>query len=379
MNAGLELTQEQREAIRAVEVASFEEHCKQHGHNIETYAAMCLEDIKQHSQSIIDNNRDVLVEEGAHDVILFYERLASATDFWNATELLATSQRHRIIDEIVDNATHLPINQSYLTQLALDLRLIPPARERPETLRDFLLAIPVIEMWGYEFGAYLEGRSTIYGLPCICVFHHLGSVSNLFFNVVMPVLFQVEGETIYLRAIPEISTLAAEPGFTKALKGVLDMLYGVSYRVEIDGIHHFQCLYPHLDDQFFMLSAGAQDFVWFHEYGHLLLGHLTVGACQQLEYEADRLASSICAEISKRNGLYGIGMIIIVMMLMIMETQEGTEGTPSHPMAAMRLLNVLGTFEASERSALFAVVNAVQTALNPALRDLGYKTFFIFL
>ncbi len=127
------------------------------------------------------------------------------------------------------------------------------------------------------------------------------------------------------------------------------------------------------------MVAGAQDFVWFHEYAHLLLGHLVVGSCPEVENEADLFASTIIAELSRWNGFFSVGMVVMLMILVLMETQKGTPVTRTHPIAGIRLLTALSPFEESERLVLRELVDAVQSALGPVLRQLGYGSFVILL
>ncbi len=118
--------------------------------------------------------------------------------------------------------------------------------------------------------------------------------------------------------------------------------------------------------------SGAQDFVYYHELGHLLMGHLAIGQSQRVEFEADQFARLVVGNTHTDNeGAYGwrvVGAAIPLVLLAVLAAKAGnSSGSPTHPASRERVLAFARSFKEPNASLILAYARGIAAACNPAL------------
>lgn len=114
---------------------------------------------------------------------------------------------------------------------------------------------------------------------------------------------------------------------------------------------------------------GAQSFVWFHEYGHLLKGHLRRRPSPTIEFEADDFAIVVTGNPTQKKGLSSwafLGVVFLFLALIAIEERNGGGAHESHPPARERLQRLLQRIERSNRVFTRTAMSAA-AALNTVL------------
>ena len=122
----------------------------------------------------------------------------------------------------------------------------------------------------------------------------------------------------------------------------------------------------HLD----LINGGGWDFVWLHEYGHLLLGHLDRPTGQNVEYEADSFAiralalNPLCQQRPEVFPLICMGVITLLLVIHILQVSQDHAESETHPSTMSRLYRYLGDQELK-----WMMARRIVAALRPACRS----------
>lgn len=373
---------------RPMEMASLERYCELHGYNPRDYARACHEQQTLRARSVLEDYRDRLAESGATEIRSHYERIAESADVWEATRLVMLAHIASVIDSIVEHREYLRLNWNYVARLADSIGIREPSNRHPERLRALLLSIPQMTLWGNDFGASIWSLPRL-GIPVVIV-NHLLAATDLYLNVLATILFDVEDERVYQRTIDEIAARAEMLDVAEAMGAVLEIAVGRVQSATIDDTKLFNTLYPHLNSMLSDLSSSAMDFVLYHEYAHVLFGHIELEPSHRLEYDADWFAATLSARTTGRApsahnadgategvSMQTLGMVAMLMLLIVIESAAGAPLARSHPMAAMRLFQLINMSESAERAKVVTVADAIQYALRPAMKTKGLETFGI--
>ena len=103
---------------------------------------------------------------------------------------------------------------------------------------------------------------------------------------------------------------------------------------------------PDLIDYLNIVTTSSQIFVRFHEYGHLVQGHLPIGPCHQVEFDADfyatlHLLSMGIGSTGVANpgyqSTFALGGVFILFALCLIEVYTDYEQPSTHPPGEQRL------------------------------------------
>lgn len=282
----------------------------------------------------------------SRDAVELFQVLQQRNDLFEIKHVISALTRDRHIRRIMDILPELNINTSYINGLAVLFHISGNDTEVlfTESLKNLLYGIPLVHLFDLQFNAFVKGQSEIAGFPCICVYETLKTVTHSFSDLVLPIIIKDEnGFELNSREFAKWDY--ENPIFKFGLGNCLGMLQGD----EIFGIemgpnvtsHKMKFGYIYHD----FITSGAQDTVWYHEFGHLLLGHLKVRECHEIEYGADAFAFHL---IPKRNSNHpeenlcrwiGAGLLFVLLAVQELLLQLGY--SKSHPPAISRLSKML--------------------------------------
>jgi hypothetical protein len=240
-------------------------------------------------------------------------------------------------------------------------------------------------MWENNFNAFVTHETLLDDIPCVCVFHTITSGLKALAQLVATAAVEIGNP---LPIIIRCSDIRNSVDFKTDCRKVLRTIFGegdlliplhkqhaYSYR---DGVHL---------SVYTSLVAGAFDFVWLHEYGHLLMGHLLTGPSHKVEFEADEFAVStmfgavekfpkyeefrvaqpelFVALVEFERTLYFFGAALSLSVLCLFDLFRKGD-SPTHPPGEARVNNLAKRFPTID---IRSFVRNVHHALNPTLRD----------
>lgn len=297
-----------------------------------------------------------------------------ARDFWEARRLLVESNRASMAADLVDVAPKLPINYTYLKPIAGALRVPAPSPHDPASLMRFLLAVPELGRFDMRFNAFLEGESLIDAIPAICIYEQLLAVLKGFIDLVVPAIMSRRTSS---SVDPARELLAEARGnrwlFRRSCKGVLNSLFCESDHALTFAPWMLLSRQSHSRVLLHLATvSGAQDFVYYHELGHLLMGHLAKGPSQRVEFEADQFARLVVGNTHTANeGAYGwrvVGAVIPLVLLAVLDVKAGNfSGSSTHPPSRERVLAFARSFKEPNASLILAYARGIAAVCNPAL------------
>lgn len=377
----LQLSTEQVETLRKLETASFNQFCKRAGKDATSYAALVsdvlIDELKTaiHTagdgipQSLSDHFRNAIQESN------MFEKIRIIEDHANATRL----------SHIIRGAPRQMINYSYLSTLAEALGLPIPSPADDTPLRVLLDALPLRLMWDNNFNAFVKRETLLANIPCICVFHTITSGLKALADLVATAIVEI-GDPLPI--VIRCSDIRKEPSFKTDCRNVLQAIFGEGnlliplHEKHAYGRRDSMHLYLHT-----YFVSGAFDFVWLHEYGHLLLGHLLKGPSHRVEFEADEFAAATMfravetfpkyemaraeepevvqdlVEFDRTLYIFGAALALSVLCLFDLFRMGDS---PTHPPGKARVHNIAKRYPAID---ILSFVRNVHQALNPTLED----------
>ncbi|MCJ7761269.1 hypothetical protein MUP59_09055, partial [Candidatus Bathyarchaeota archaeon] len=218
------------------------------------------------------------------------DELLNAPDFWTFKRIQKERETQDIIRHICKNMQTLPIAYSYMAGLCRQLNISMPRSEDSSSLNSFLDSIPVVILFDLTFNAFVEEKTLVDGvIPCVCMYELLITASDFFIDFTLAAAISFVSGMARSTEQWRCRELGAQPSFQEELKQCIDLVLGMSVSVDLKYGDLLRSN-PDMLLPFMIMSAGASRFVWYHEYGHLLMGHLNVGACHEVEFAADRFA-----------------------------------------------------------------------------------------
>lgn len=352
-----------REA-QAMSARSFARYCAEIGVAPEDAARQRMEQIRQSA----DESLAALAAKGAAipQTVLDFQETVKKGDFFRALRQLTIQEKLYFAMEMTKITHLLPINFAYLQTLAQRCGLPSLSRDSPFEFAQFILSTPHVDLFDMEFNAFVSKHTVFNGRPYVCVYEQLFAAATALCSVVLPCLFWTNqrGE-VTVASEHELQRRSVEQDFMDACKMALQVVFSERDSAQVS--------YPRFDptatDWFYrnLMLSGATDFVWYHEYGHLLMGHLEREPALDLEFEADNFAArALLATFHEKPEAAHwrvTGAIGMLMVLLILEGRQPTHGT--HPSAPARLQRVQDHYE----GLFIPVANGIATLCNPSLHD----------
>jgi len=344
-----QLTPSQLRRLEEHEKQSFHEFSRRIGYppdELEKYLLqMAKEEIELTIRMASMENQELedRVREDVKDML-------SANDWWTFKRFQVKTQAEALAADISRQWHSLPVNWNYLNQISDELKIRRPRPDSPESVISFVLSIPHVQIYGTEFNAFVGQETDLDDIPCVSVYEHLIIATERFLDVVLKGLIRQTSAGSVTVAEPEDLKSAGKD--SKFMDACEESLSAVLCRTDII-VHDPDMLlsrtWPEMQLPFRMIAAGATDFVWNHEYGHLLMGHLQRGSCHQVEYEADAFAWKV--QLSKYDWhpdasfWYLLGGISILTLFIMIEAITKDGPSESHPSGKNRLYAILGSLD----------------------------------
>jgi hypothetical protein len=349
----IQLAPSLRQSLKDLEEHSFREYCQKMGFSPKEHERLLLRIAKEEIETIlrmsgVDN--PATISQIREEI----KELLSATDWWEFKRLQIKSQAESVAGAIAKRAPSLPIDWVYLKSVSNELGIPSPTPRNTKSIISFVLAVPHLQVYGTEFNAFVSKETTL-DLPCVSVYEHLIVAIEHFLDVVMNAIIQITREGKASVAEP---TVLRERGrnssFVKACSECLDMILCRRDVVVHDNNLCISRSLPEMQLPFRLMAGGATDFVWNHEYGHLLMGHLLLGASHKVEFEADMFAwktlSSRYDDHDSAPFWYLLGGLSLLTVLTIVELILKDDPSPTHPSAQSRLNVILSHIGKPESS-----------------------------
>ena len=345
--AHLQLTSEQARRVDIIQKRSFHRLCKERGVAPEEYETLLLEvlkdDVRRIAAAMGYNSHDQLPADMKATLL--------ATDYWAGKA--DTNRRHasQLAQTIAKHQDVLPINWDYLYGLARELEL--STADRRTLVAEIVSALPHIPIFDAEFNAFVKRESLIDNIPCVCVYECLPSASRGLIDVFCHGMFEFDAKRngIALKTSKELKRIGSERQFMDACKTCMDMVFGRTVVAVLDP----EVCASSNSDLFLpvrIMKASAHVFAWFHEYGHLLMGHLDRAPCHELEFEADLFAWRVVQGEASGDAFKGpytrFGAVALLSILQLIEIVQARSESKSHPAAGKRIVSLLQSADEQE-------------------------------
>jgi hypothetical protein len=331
------------EFITQTERASLANLCSRLNCGVDEYVKGVV-DVINHSMprhyEIIENAREKYAISVPRE-LLNHTPLQTTEDFLKFNRRGALVERDFAVQAIVNRLTRVPddrIAYEYLNELAVRLTGIArPDSRNPSELGATLRAIPFVSTYDHDFNSMVYFGQTNRQIPII---HHYQYLTGL-------VLACCWWLSLYgLKVSSTGENMAILPTAIRNEPARLDLiLQGLS-----DLLQFLPRVYTHYPPFFKQNPAttfggtslwmGATQYVWLHEFAHILLAHETEPAAIQQEKDADLLAFEYLLDPKDPfEALKAAGVDIPLWLMMILENR-GPKVTPSetHPSAYDRLI-----------------------------------------
>lgn len=218
---------------------------------------------------------------------------------------------------------------TYLESLARHYSLPRPTTSRI-AFGTFLKALPAAYLFNHEFNAFLDWTDT----ACPPAIYY-----NLLLQYAITELCKISGLKLMTwyapEAFPSDMPIPDTPLFDSAIKELMSCV--------LDGQMFYEAVLPPvsvLDPRIYVsvvsLEICAQNVVSFHEYGHLLLGHIERSHTPALEFEADVFALQLISKSGFPNREHAIASVFAIMNVLEMEYGVST----LHPSSVDRFTHV---------------------------------------
>jgi len=249
-------------------------------------------------------------ELSKQDFANFVAKKKQVSDFWTDLATREHMTHVFVVQAISEVARHLPINWSFISELAHRHGLPVPTR-KVERMRAFLEAIPCAYIFDHEFDAFIEWNQVSL-VPC--VFYNtllLDSVTEI--AQLMSLLFEEH---------QSFAGLTADDLRSRS-RVLIERLIGRRLLVRNPSvIEEPRALLGTLG-----MTWSAQMFVASHELAHLLLGHDGSIPNERAEHEADMFATLVVGSTKWPNREFGIASVFALIDII----EADRPPSPNHP------------------------------------------------
>lgn len=363
------------ERLVAQERLAFAAYCNQRGDDPSASEKAVLRAIKQEQERWIEHLslKSVPIPPKLQ---AYLTSVLSSTDLWSAKHLISSSIREGYCRSIVREISRLPINHTYVRKLSHELHLSKDTSNEAKVIQNLVISIPFFHRFDLQFNAFVSRESLVDGVPCICIYEILKTVTDFFPHLILPVILKEAQGAIDVMPSAECQVLASQPDFMFSLKSCFDALFG-----GFDYIAVLRCIRTssHLSmgkEIRTLIAEGAQDFIAYHEYGHLLGGHFAIGPCRKVEDEADFFAILMITSKGNFSDEFWffrlLGAVSLHILLLILEQKYGEVNDSTHPSARDRMWLLMEALNLAVNSSVVPILRSyvenIVTACNPTLK-----------
>lgn len=335
-----QLNMAQKILLATKERESFNRHCKKFNWNPKEKEHEFYEDFIKRDRELFEGLSQRVDGDNYKKLVRAFDPLFSSENYWEYMHLQKAIVQEAITDSILQAAPSLPINYVHSSKIARIMGLADISGENTSSLNNFLLNVPLMNLFDLEFNAFLTGDSLIEDIPSVCIYSIVPELAEFFTNLFLSCLVVNDREhRVAFPSLVDLSNYANKPGFNKSCLSGFKGILGEIFEVFIVPKHYFSKLHPRLTVEFLSALHGLSSFVKFHEYGHLLMGHLEREPSPSLELEADAFAARVLVKTAKNNWelqWIALGIAILFNILEIIEVLNPTDAM-THPKAVDRL------------------------------------------
>jgi hypothetical protein len=260
----------------------------------------------------------------------------------------------------------LPIDWRYIEALSAGLDLKIRKDDRPRWCAELLEGTPTVRLFELDFNAFATVHARLGNRPCICMYDHLMFACYWVLEFLYAYVFRDRDPAAQGFRIPSGEKLrerGRQPAFVDECVNYLKLLYRRKSPAFVpEGGTRFSRVSPQVFWHFSAAVAGACDFVWHHECAHLLMGHLEIGPCHQVEFEADDFAWSVI-RATNYNGpalspWYRIGAVSMLTLIAVLDLIAGSDSA-THPPGTARLSRIFARLTPADGLDAFVVNRAI--------------------
>jgi hypothetical protein len=365
-----QLNKTQKSLLIAKERESFVRHCNRLGWNPKDMEKQFHENFIERDRELIEGLRQGAKNNNFELELHTFDPLLRSKNYWQYIHVQTTLKRKHLANMICEAAPSLPINYAYASQIAKVMGLSEVSEKNPDSLKNFLLNAPLMNVFDLEFNAFVTGDSIIGDIPCVCFHTSLPELAEFFTNLFLSALIpeNIEGR-IRLPSDEILNNKANNSEFIASCVSGFRGLLGTSSEILIVPQCYFSKLHPQLTFDFLTALKGSSSFVGLHEFGHFLMGHLEKTYVPSLELEADAFAARILVKTAKNwpeLQWIALGLATIFSILEMIEVLNPT-ALETHPKATDRLAALENEIQGIN---LCGVGNAIKQLWIPSYRKL---------
>lgn len=295
-----QLNRTQKRLLIAKERESFIRHCKRSGWNPKDVEKKLFENFRQRDSEIVEGLRQGAKKNNFELELDSFNPLLRNKNYWQYLHWQTDMKRRMITDWICEADMILPINYGYVSKIAKMMGLSGVSEENPDSLKNFLLNVPLMNLFDLEFNAFVSEDTIIDGIPCVCVHTSLPELAEFYTNLFLCVLIPEKVQSrMQLESDKAFNHKVKSREFVwSCVSGFLALL-GATTELGMVPKYQFTKIHPQLTYEFLTSLHGSSGFVGLHEFGHLLMGHLEKIYDPSLELEADAFAAKTLVNKAK--------------------------------------------------------------------------------
>lgn len=368
----LQLEENQLRTIEKWEHSSFINFCKGSGYHPKDYEKRVLENSKKNLRLFINNINNEKIRKTYMDGS---EDLLTANDFWEYKKRQKDTEAKAIINHIINNYMHIHVDEQYVLGLCKELNISTPKTLDAAFLKRFLESIPVVILYTCQFNAFVEKRYVIdEKIPCVFMYDHLLVAVGLFIDFVFQKTITIDSKMALPTDFKICNQIGKQSSFQNSIKQIIDMVLGKTDQFWTDYENMFSSN-PKMSLQYAALIAGATRFVWYHEYSHLLMGHLSSPKEKWRidEFNADLNAMRLLYHHYGTDDSFqlsfweSLGMLSTIYLIVLIGKILYISESKTHPPPIERLHVLIGQMPESSAKILADYFNPVMEICNPTL------------
>jgi len=313
--------------------------------------------------------RDLKIENDENQLKNKKEELEKVKDFdyWDWVEYYSQSNKELFVGKLNFVLQEIPVNVNYLNRISSNYDC---------NVLDYIAQIPNIYLLELEFNAFLSGKSIIGDTPSIVYYNHLDFILSSFYDTIFSV-YIIKSQTnanFELLSPEECVIISKSEEVQQRFHKFIKLLsFDTHLYKENAEYYDFEKGYIY----FSKLHIESFDFIKFHEYGHLVLGHLDIGPSKEVEFEADLFAHESLYLLKKQDGFFNnypefTTAVIFFLLYMIEQIDFRDTDNDTHPDVLTRFIKGVNYFRSKSElneERLVKNFNSLVFLFNPIFRN----------
>ncbi|WDI43371.1 hypothetical protein [Bremerella sp. P1] len=241
-------------------------------------------------------------------------------------------------------------------------------------LLELISKVRSVNLFERQMNAFFSPSLGILGVPVVCVYPQLEKTIDLVANLLCYCFVQLEDyATEPDRIEDKLKRIARRDDIRFVTREVVRLA-----RCEtIGGIVYPTCTASGETADFRslleyrLLALAAIQFVWFHEFGHVLLGHTGQGPSKEFELQADAFALAVLmfqsGGLDETRPIVGVTLCLLIIAL----TEDSITEQDSHPPARYRLRQLFNGMSVRNQFKVESMIRVWKHLFRNALEQRG--------